>query len=318
MKVWYAAQKWFIDSYEGGQGVPYLLYLADQPGEGIITLSFFIGENVTFGGRTIFTEGNGLNPTVQIQINLPPDHAQDPNDLFVEAVILHELGHALGLGHSQNQLDAMYYAIDNFPKSYGLPSTLDLATLYQLSQTQDPSTLGSSFCLPNNIGYGLPPWLQQTQSGLTLQIPFSSPAETYTGSYFCTSSVILGNATYVTLRFSNTGNYPIRILSAFAHPDFGPAVNTTEQLPVTAFPGETNLTFSILVPTTTNVGQHNVTSQIGLVGMGIDGWPSNVQYAYASCQITVQPPPVYNGLNQEPRSPKSHSQSPPSPINQTQ
>lgn len=143
MSVWFSGQTWFIDSYQNQQGTPYLLYVAPQPGDGIITLSFFVGEGENFGGRTIYSYG-GEYPNVQIQINLPPDHAQNPTDLFVEDVILHELGHALGLGHTQNQQDAMYPSVDSTPQSYGLPSTLDLAALYQLSQTNDPSSSACS------------------------------------------------------------------------------------------------------------------------------------------------------------------------------
>ena len=73
-------------------------------------------------GGPIYSYG-GQYPNVEIQINLSPDHATKPEDLYVEDIILHELGHALGLGHSQNEQDAMYAVVDNIPKSYGLPST---------------------------------------------------------------------------------------------------------------------------------------------------------------------------------------------------
>ena len=59
MSVWFSAQIWFIDSYQNQRGVPYLLYSADQPGDGIITLSFFVGEGESFGGRTnLFIRGS--------------------------------------------------------------------------------------------------------------------------------------------------------------------------------------------------------------------------------------------------------------------
>jgi len=295
MSVWFSAQTWFVDSYQNQHGIPYLLYLSDQPGEGVITLSFFVGEGVDFGGRTIYSYG-GQYPSVQIQINLPPDRAQNPRDLFVEDIILHEMGHALGLGHSQDEQDAMFASVDSTPKSYGLPSTLDLAALYQLSQVSDPSSMGGSFCLSGIVAYGLPPWLQQTQSGFILQIPTYQIGAQTAGSLVVASqkTISLGGTAQITAKISNTGSYPMRVVSASAQPDFESPITPNEPLPLMIDAGEQgSLTFSLVIPTTTNIGQHQITIGIEVVGLATDGWSQNIESKSVSIAITVtQPQPV--------------------------
>jgi len=291
MSTWFSAQTWFISSYQNQQGTPYLLYLADAPGNGVITLSFFIGEGENFGGRTIYSLG-GQYPNVQIQINLTPDHAQNPNDLFVEDVILHELGHALGLGHTQNPQDAMYPSVDSTPQSYGLPSTLDLAALYELSQTSDVSSLGGLYCLSGTVAYGFPPWIQQTQNTIVLQIPTYEPSAHYSAVFSMSEQTAnIGDTVRVTVVVTNAGTYPLQMVSATVQPDFGLTATPDEAIPLEVDPGtEGTLTFSVMVPPATSYGQHQLILALETIGLTTEGWSSNPISKSASLELTVSQP----------------------------
>lgn len=81
LNIWYSAEQWFIDSYEVGTGAPYLFYLTDSPGDGVITVSFLIGQGLSFAGRALnfaYTVPGNAFVRGEIQINLPPDHASNP------------------------------------------------------------------------------------------------------------------------------------------------------------------------------------------------------------------------------------------------
>jgi len=296
LQVWLAAQQWFIDSYMSGTGVPWFLYLADNPDEGSVSLSFFIGQGVGFGGRAM-TEVLGRTITrSRVEVNLPPDRAGNPDDLYVESVILHELGHALGLGHSQGETDAMNGAVDTSPRNYGLPSTLDLYALYKLSQAQQAGELGRTVCLIPDIGYGIPPWVERTGDRFTLRIPISMPGWSLEAPVSYPQTVGKGEDARFTTLVRNTGSLPFKVVSLSAEPDFGPSVQPNEQLPVVVDPnGERQLTHTIRIPDAVTVGTHNVRFIVDFVPLTLEGWSSEIAHGEQTASFEVTEPQVVTG-----------------------
>lgn len=292
LNVWYSAQQWFIDSYEGGVSKPYLFYLTDSPGDGVITVSFLIGEGLSFAGRALnfaYTVPGNAYVRGDIQINLPPDRASNPNDLEVESIILHELGHGLGLGHSEIQSDAMY-AIDNYPQSYGLPSTLDLYAVYMLKQAADPSALGGSICLQSQIPYGIPPWIQQNPTSTVISYPGGKFAGQY--SYSLTGNpIVVGQSGTLRLTLGAVGDYPIRVVSLSARTASEQSLTPTESLPQELDPGSPQqFNFQLQQSDTNSVGTYSITFQLGFQLLTSAGWSSQTNYGTLTASYEVMSP----------------------------
>jgi hypothetical protein len=189
----------------------------------------------------------------------------------------------------------MYPSVDSTPESYGLPSTLDLAALYQLAQVSDPSSLGGSFCLSGTVAYGLPPWLQQTQNGFTIVLsPLEVGAKYLLSGSVSPQPVNLGGTAQITMNLTNTGSYPMRVVSASAQPDFESPINSNESLPLAIDAGQAGtVTFSLVIPNTTSVGQHQIIIGIGVAGLATYGWSSHIESKSILVDIAVtQPQPV--------------------------
>lgn len=308
LNVWYSAQQWFIDSFEAGVGTPYLFYLTGSPGEGVITVSFLIGQGLSFAGRALnfaYTVTGDAYVKGEIQINLPPDRASNPTDLEVESIILHELGHGLGLGHSDIPSDAMY-AIDNYPQSYGLPSSLDLYAVYMLKQTADPSSLGGSICLPSRIGYGIPPWVQQNtdQNANVISIVYPGGKFTYSYTYSFAASLVVGQGGTFQLNLNDTSAYPVRIVALNAQTDSGQTLIPSESLPQELDPGnQQQFTFQLQGSDTNSVGTHSTSLQLGFQLLTTGGWLSQTDYRTLSAnyEVTSAPPQLIQTYTQETR-----------------
>ena len=94
--------------------------------------------------------------------------------------------------------------------------------------------------------------------------------------------------TVITSRLTNTGNYPLRAVSATVQPDYGTSLNPNEQVPDYGIPGaEVDFTYSLVVPSSTSSGQHQVSFQIQIVGLTTEGWSSTVESKSGSIEMTV-------------------------------
>jgi len=297
LNVWYSAQKWFVDSFEGAVGTPYLLYLADQPADNTITVSFFIGQNEQFAGRTLnfyYVAGSNTYVKVDVQINLPADRATNPDDLMVESIIVHELGHALGLGHSTISSDVMY-PIDNYPQNYGLPSTLDLNAVYELKKSGNPANLGGSVCLSPAIPYGQPPWVQKNSAGnFVISFPVGGFESGLTYGAESTSEVNRGGKASFIVNMICTGRIPVKLVSASAQPDFGQSIPPEESLPIVLELGDVHqLSFEFAVPDSASLGTHTVNYRFGFTVLTTSGWATDVQYQPFSSSFQVIEPLLF-------------------------
>ncbi len=231
-----------------------------------------------------------------MQINLPPERANDPQDLFVESIILHELGHALGLGHAPMQQDAMYTAVDSFPQSYGLPSTLNLYALHQLSQAADMAGLGRSICLPSDIPYGLPPWVYKSGTIVELRIPGARYVMADSGMILAPQSVVRGSPADFTDQVRNEGRYPLRLAVASAMADFGPPIQPKERLPLTIEPlRELELHYTLPVPGDVGSGEHTTTFNRVFQYLTVAGWSTErVERSFTiSFDVSEPGPPTF-------------------------
>jgi tetratricopeptide (TPR) repeat protein len=98
-------------------------------------------------GKTILTmnpqtrslsKARMLLPTIDFQTNEPR------SELTIEALALHEIGHALGLPHSGNQKDAMFPAGQNNGIELTTPSANDVLWLRNLYTYKKPAAGGSA------------------------------------------------------------------------------------------------------------------------------------------------------------------------------
>jgi len=153
--TWNLAQQWFITTYMGGKGKPFILYETNSSSDSMITVTFNRTQTVDDLGRTISEEfhdqqGNFAKVVVKISIDLTWKDGKPLNDVQLRTLATHELGHALGLDHTSFSTSDL---MDQVP-TVMFPSTLNLYAVYSLSQVANVNDLPQQpITLPGIIPY---------------------------------------------------------------------------------------------------------------------------------------------------------------------
>ena len=155
MLTWNLAQQWFIATYMGGKGRPFILYETNSSSDSMVTITFNRTQTIEDLGRTTseeFHDQQGVFAKVAAKISI--DLAwKDGKPLTYEelrTLATHELGHALGLDHTTFSTSDLM----NHIPTVMFPSTLNLYAVYFLSQTTNMNDLPQQpVALPGIIPY---------------------------------------------------------------------------------------------------------------------------------------------------------------------
>jgi len=143
---WNQAQEWFIASYypKDTDRIYHLVANSSSNSDSQIAIVYVPNTGQSWGGQTQNFGGTSTGYTQRSLIEIRNDQLYNPFGL--RFLLVHELGHALGLGHN-NQLsfDLMYPKQAVAP----YPSTLNLYAVYLLASGK----AGGSATLPETIPY---------------------------------------------------------------------------------------------------------------------------------------------------------------------
>jgi len=211
LNIWNSAMRWYVEGYTHDKFSPLFLHLVENKEEAKVLINFFINEQTNVAGYAkSVPDADGYLQWAEVHINLPPSVAADESEIRTVAVLVHEIGHVLGLGHTDLEEDIMYSTYDQNAPNYGLPSTLDLEAVYRLLKREvDPSRAFQTSTL-----WGIPNWVRQISNGYELTIP-EYPILTDIGVGYPPTINATNQIVRVPLpvEIINYGNVPIKLVS---------------------------------------------------------------------------------------------------------
>jgi hypothetical protein len=186
LNTWNAALEWFHATYDPNSGY-YKLQVAKN---GLVTIAFgtvydYINNSPAplpcsdCSGVANSEYERGIMTRVKITVSTSSFLGSRAfSEAGILGVIMHELGHALGLGHTQITDDLMYKSADSYATpSYSVyPSTLDLFGIITLAKS---SRIPTRVALPDTIPYTLFPMKRQLIVTVPDNVPVVIDGATY-------------------------------------------------------------------------------------------------------------------------------------------
>ena len=158
MLQWDYSQSWFQSSYGLQQRPIFNLVPSSAPTSAVKVTFNQTQSSSNWGWATYHYYYNGAgeftSATCSVSIVLTLSDGTPLNDVAMQDIAEHELGHCLGLWHTAQSSDLM----NHFSGSFDVvryPSTLNLYALYQLSGVHQVDQVASYYTLPGSMGYAL-------------------------------------------------------------------------------------------------------------------------------------------------------------------
>ncbi|HEV2121135.1 MAG TPA: hypothetical protein VGS11_13665 [Candidatus Bathyarchaeia archaeon] len=181
MTQWNFSQAWFQKTYALQQKPVLSLSLSSDPASPI-QVSFNQTQSSSNWGWTTyhyFYDVNGRFTSIKCSISIILSLTDGTllNDIALQDIAEHELGHCLGLWHTVQSMDLMNHLSGSFI-ILRYPSTLNLYALYELSSAHQTSQVSSYYSLPNSIGYSFAPAYSNLSTSVTTSTLTSSGSST--------------------------------------------------------------------------------------------------------------------------------------------